>query len=100
MLFKVWATEAFADEPGRIGVIEAESLAHAVAQLQAWSSKTLQGTDYEQLGWARTTWGRGQTQVIFRVRDTDGNVGQDSYMLLPHEGPLMFLAEDWKQIFS
>jgi hypothetical protein len=101
MLCKVWATEAFADEPDRIGVIEAENLAAAIEMLKAWNSEDLATTaDYEELSGAETTQGPGYASVTFRLRDVDGNRGQDSYMLVPHEGPLMFLAEDWRQVFS
>mgnify|MGYP001612951666 CR=1 FL=1 len=101
MLFKVWNTESFADESDRIGVIEAESLDAAIESLKAWSSETLAGTDYEQLSGAETARGPGYASVTFPLRDVqDGGVGQDSYMLVPHEGPLMFLAEDWRQVFS
>ena len=101
MLFKVWATEAFADEPGRIGVIEAESLDAAIESLKAWSSESLVETDYEQRSGAETVQGVGYASVTFPLRDVqDGSVGQDSYMLVPHEGPLMFLAEDWRHLFS
>ena len=101
MLFKVWTTEAFADEPDRIGVIEAETLAGAIEMLKAWNSEDLATTgDYEELSGAETTQGPGYASVTFRLRDGDGNLGQDSYMLVPHEGPLMFLAEDWRQVFS
>jgi hypothetical protein len=101
MLFKVWTTENFADESDRIGVIEAESLAAAIERLKAWNSEDLATTaDYEQLSGAETTQGPGYASVTFRLRDREGDVGQDSYMLVPHEGPLMFLAEDWRQVFS
>ena len=101
MLFKVWTTEAFADESDRIGVIEAESLDAAIEKLKAWNSENLATTaDYEQLSGAETEQGPGYASVTFRLRDVDGNLGQDTYMLVPHEGPLMFLAEDWRLLFS
>ena len=100
MLFKVWATESFADGPDRIGVIEAQSLDNAIEKLKAWISESLAETDYEQLSGAAIAGGPGSATVTYRLRDVDGDLGQDSYMLVAHEGPLMFLAEDWRLLFS
>ncbi len=101
MLFKVWTTEAFADESDRIGVIEARSLDNAIEKLKAWNSESVEAAaDYEALSGAETTQGAGYATVTYRFRDSDGSVGEDSYMLVPHEGPLMFLAEDWRLVFS
>lgn len=100
MLFKVWVTEHFSDEPDRIGVIAAASLDNAIEKLQAWSLEGLAESGYERLSDAETVGGPDFATVTFQLLDTDGVVGQDCYMLVPHEGPLMFLAEDWRQVFS
>lgn len=100
MLFKVWTTESFAEEPDRIGVIAAASLDSAIKKLKAWSLEGLAESDYKQLEDAETVRGTGYATVTFQLMDANGDVGQDSYMLVPHEGPLLFLAEDWRSVFS
>jgi hypothetical protein len=100
MLFKVWTTENFADESDRIGVIEAENLSGAIERLKAWAIDTLPDPDYTQVGSPEVFTGPGYAYLHFRLRDDDGNVGQDSYKLVSHEGPLMFLADDWRYLFS
>ena len=100
MLFKIWNTDHFADEPDRIGVIAAESLDNAIHKLKVWHVESLEGTDYYYTEDGVIDEVIGFTTVTFEMMDADGDVGQDCYTLVPHEGPLMFLSEDWRQVFS
>ena len=111
MLFKVFTTTNFADEPDRCGVIEAKSLHNAVERLLRWSLEDCDWGDYEPVNEPLPdfkdepliTYERdGTVTVAYRVREMGtGEIGEDVYFIRPvGDDALMFLAEDWKSVFA
>lgn len=111
MLFKVATRRAFAEEEDRIGVIEAQGLDEAVEKLKKWAETNMVGTDLQQLSGPDVELADGWATASFRLRwvpdDADAvpEVGCDEYVIkqfAPSLDPdiLMFLAEDWHEVFS
>lgn len=105
MLFKVWMEEDFGDSGNRIGVVEADTLVHAAAQLDRYVQEHIYGETFTIVEGPAFT--ASPRRVRYLVRDTredpgsDWSQGQDVYRLVPLEGPVLtFLAEDWKLVFS
>lgn len=99
MIFIVWSSESFADESDRVGVVQAANIQDAIAIVQKWAEEEVE--EYEELSGAEKTIGPGFAEVAFHRRLAGSSeTGWDRYHIVPRENPLMFLVEDWKQIFS
>ena len=110
MLFKVWLEEEFGGSADRIGIVEADTLTHAAAQLASYVEKDLYGGDFTVVEGPEVSFGSERSYALVRylLRDhSDDNdatnpwvTGQDVYKLTPLEGPVFtFLAEDWNLVF-
>ena len=100
-LFKVCMGATFAEEPDRVGVIQALDLAAAVRQLEEW----VDGEDwggYSQVGEADIQVSTDLATVRYESADPDGGNGIDEYQVRPiREGwTFMFLVEDWPYVFG
>lgn len=102
MLYKFCTMESFADEPDRIGVIQADSIEEAAARLIRWNKEDQDWGDYTILGEPKVETTPDQATVTYNVhaQDTEEQ-GKDSYVIRPIGSDILsFLAEDWKQVFD
>ena len=100
MLFTVCMGETFAEEPDRVGIVQADSLIEATSKLRMWAETTDWG-DYSRLGDPLVQDQAGSVRVQYRLQDPDGGDGFDEFIITPISGDtLMFLVEDWPYVFN
>ena len=100
MLFTVCMGETFAEEPDRVGIVQADSLIEATSKLTMWVETTDWG-DYSRLGDPVIQNQTGSVMVRYKSQDPDGADGFDEYIISPLLGDaFMFLVEDWPYVFN
>lgn len=101
MLYKVCMAETFAEEPDRVGVIQADTMVEAVLKLRLWVDASEWG-DYSRVGDPIVKLLGTHALLKYESRDQEFDCsGADEFIVTPiSEEPFMFLIEDWPYVFN
>lgn len=99
MLFKVFMSECFREDPDTVGIIEAEDITDALAKLDLDIIESSPWANDLERPQAAEVNGRSGFITIAST-DEDGNSGVDVYRVeYQADGIWMFVATEWQQVF-